>query len=283
VHLQRLIAHQAGIISRGQAIDAGLTPDAVDRRLRLRRWLPVHPGIYLTDGRRREDSEVRARAAVLWAGPGAVLSGPAAAWWHGMVGAAPETITLTAARPPRPRPGVGVRIHRLGSDDLDELRGLPVTAAALTVLDTAVELGAAGAAFLDRALRRGPGFPAVHAAHLRNRHAPGAASATRVLLAAADRSAAVAEATLVRLLRDSGVSGWRRGFRVAGRRASVAFPVARVAVEATGWAWRWSDPAGPAAQAGWRLTYVSWADLTERPQQVLSEIEAVLAQGSRPT
>ena len=110
-----VLARQAGVVSREQAVAAGMTPDAVDHRLRTRRWRPLHPRVYLAAGHRLDD-EVTVRAAVLWAGAGAVLSGVAAAWWHGMVDGAPATVGVTVSRRrcPRPRPGVRVRRRDLG-------------------------------------------------------------------------------------------------------------------------------------------------------------------------
>jgi hypothetical protein len=193
--LQSLLRRQAGVVSREQAMRAGLSQDALDRLLRLRRWRPLHRGVYLADGHRLDD-EARVRAAVLWAGCGAVLSGAAAAWWHGLVGA-PATITLRTPRPLRPPPGVAVHQHRLDPADVTERRGLVVTSPALSVLEAAVELGARGDALLDRALRLGVGLPAVRAAHLRTLDAPGAARAARMLRAAAGRSAvAVGESVI---------------------------------------------------------------------------------------
>ena len=80
------------------------------------------------------------------------------------------------------------------------------------MLEAAVELGAAGGPLLDRALQRWVTFPEVHAAHCRNLGAHGSSTAGRLLVAAADGSASVAERLLVRLLRDAGVAGWRTAF-----------------------------------------------------------------------
>jgi hypothetical protein len=262
--LTRLIAGQSGVISRDQAIDAGLTHAAVDRRIRLRRWVPLHPGVYLTDGHGYDD-EARTRAAVLWAGSGAVLSGVAAAWWHGLVADAPAAITVTVPHDPSRRPGVVARAHRLPPGDVVEHRGLAVTAPALTVVEAALELGPA---FLDGALRDGVGYPAVRAAHLRNRRAPGATTAVRMLRAAADRSAVIADAALVRLLRDAGVVGWRRTGPPG--RPAVVFPAARVAVEGVGWAWRDHAPERP----GWTVVRIPWTDLVNRPSEVVARIGA---------
>ncbi|WP_300010274.1 DUF559 domain-containing protein [Pseudonocardia sp.] len=281
-----VLARQAGVISRSQALAAGLTRDAVDHRVRLRRWSPLHPRVYLAAGHRRDD-EVAVRGAVLWGGDEAVLTGEAAAWWQGMVERPPPRIRLTVPRRrnPRARPGVEVGRRDLAACDVVEHRGLLVTARPLTVLDTAVDLGATGSRFLDRALQRSERFPAVYAAYCRNLGAAGSASAGRLLVAAADRSASAAERLLVRMLRDSGARGWSCGFPAAGYLIDIAFPHAMVAVEVDGWAWH-ADAARAQAdkrrqnalvRAGWMILRYTWHDLVERPAVVLAEIAHTVA------
>ncbi|OLT15118.1 hypothetical protein BJF78_16670 [Pseudonocardia sp. CNS-139] len=279
--LTSLLAGQAGVITRGQALGAGLTRDAVDRRVRTRRWRPVHPGVYLAAGHDFGD-EARIRAAVLWAGPGAVLSGAAAAWWHGMSGRAPATVAVTAPHAPGRRPGVARRRRPAAPEDVGEQRGLAVTAPALTVLEAAPELGAA---FLDGALRERVGFAEVRAAHLRNLRAPGATAAARALAAAAGRAAVTADALLVATLRAAGVPGWRRsgpgGPGGPAARPAVLFPAGRVVVEAVGWAW----PADPPETVwpGWTVLRVPWQVLNEQPREALARVAAAVADpGGRP-
>ncbi len=286
--LDALLARQAGVISRDQAIGSGLSRDAVDHRLRLRRWRPLHPQVYLVGGHRYDD-EVQVRAAVLWAGEGAVLSGVAAAWWHGLAERAPTTVGVTVARRrhPRSRSGVSVRRRELAADDLVERDGMVVTAPPLTVLEAAVELGDSGGLLLDRALQRSVRFPAVYAAYCRNLGSHGSASAGRMLVAAADRSTSAAERLLARLLRESGAAGWHRGFPTAGYVIDIAFPAARVAIEVDGWAWH-QDAARAQADKrrqnvlvrhGWTILRYTWHDLTTRPRSVLAEIASEVARG----
>jgi hypothetical protein len=165
--LDLLLARQAGVISREQALRAGLGPAAVDRLVRTRRWRPLHPRVYLVSGYRAGPAG-RAWAAVLWAGEGAVLSGAAAAWWHGLLAAPPRTLAVIAPTRRPARPGVAVRYGQLDAADRAERSGLPVTALGLTVLDAAAELGGpAGALLLRRALAV-IGWAEVLAAHRRN-------------------------------------------------------------------------------------------------------------------
>lgn len=284
-----LLLRQDGVLTRAQARAAGLSADAVDRRLATRRWHPVHPRVYRDDGYPETDA-ARARAAVLWAGEGAVLSGLAAAWWHGLVAQPPPTVAVTVPRRrcPRPRPEVAVRRRELHPADACPIRGVRVTAPALTVLETAVELGAGGPTFLDRVLATGrvPVGDLVDA-HARNLGAQGSATAGRLLSGAAGRAVAAAGHRLCRLLRAAGIGGWTRDHTVAGLRLDLAFPVARVTVQVCDR----SVPVDPgrAAEArwrravlrrqGWRVLVVAPADLVSRPQGVLQEILRAVTDG----
>jgi hypothetical protein len=270
--LAALLDRQAGVLTREQAVAAGLSPAEVDDRLRRRRWCPLHPRVYLARGG-RPDAGATARAALLWAGPSAVLSGPTAAWWHGLLDEPPAVATVTVRRPGRrhrPRAGLTVRTRELDRVDVAEVRGAPVTALPLTVLEAAVALGPDGPALLDRALRERVRFPAVRAAHARMRGAPGAARAALLLDAAAERSTAEAVRLLARLLRGAGIGGWRVG------PARIGFPRAGVEVELRGWAGTRGGATLPLPPVGKVLTY-TWHDLVERPSIVLAEIAGAVA------
>jgi very-short-patch-repair endonuclease len=300
--LDNLLDQQAGVISRAQALAAGCSRDTVDRRVKSRQWQPLYPGVYLADRRPgradvradvRADgrgAEVRVRAALLWAGPGAHLSGRAAAWWYGMAGEPPPVVGVCVdpRRRLRRRPGADVVRRELAAQDCQVHRGLAVTAPALTVLDTAVELGGGGSAFLHDVLRRSVLFAEVHAAHLRYAASPGAATAARLLRAAVERSAVEARHELRSLLRGAGVCGWTDSVRVDGHAVDAAFPLARVAVLASGWA-EPLDPRHAEATArrwtalvaqGWTIVHVTWRDLADRPHAVLAEIARHVARGA---
>jgi hypothetical protein len=145
--ISALLHRQAGVVSRAQALQAGLTGAQIDRLVARRRWRPVHPRVY-QDGDHGCTDEARLRAAVLWAGDGAVPAGRAALWWHGLLAGAPETITLRVPRRcPEPPAGVVWRQIRHG-EHVVAVRGLTVPVRALALLDAAVETGAGGAALL---------------------------------------------------------------------------------------------------------------------------------------
>lgn len=282
--LEAYVRRQAGVISRQQALEVGLSRDQIDRRLASGTWLPLHRGVYLVAGFRRSD-EARLRAASLWAGPDAVVHGASAAWWHGMLADLPDTVTLTI--PPRRRrrslpPDIVVRRRTLPSADEVVRLDVPVVSGALAVLEAAVELGPGGAVFLDRALQRHVRFPELYRAYTRNLGAHGWKTATKLLVAAADRAGSAAERLMVRLLRSSRIHGWTLQHPFGPYLIDVAFPSARVAVEVDGWAWHvdvlrfQSDRRRQNAlvAAGWTVLRFTWHDLTGRPAEVVAEIKA---------
>lgn len=180
-----VLARQAGVISRVQALAAGMSASAIDDRVRTRRWYPLHPRVYL-ERTHPHGPEARVRAAVLWAGPDAVLCGLAAAWWHGIAAEPPPSIVVAVPRirgAHRARTGVAIRYHRHATTEVFEDRGLRLTVRGLSVLDGAVELGDRGAAFLDYALRSGVSLAELEAV----RTASGSATATRLLREARKR------------------------------------------------------------------------------------------------
>jgi predicted transcriptional regulator of viral defense system len=148
---------QHGIVARRQLMEAGLSGDDVDRRIRARRLRRLHRGVYAV-GHRTITADARWIAAVLSAGPGAVLSDASAAMAWDMRRSASGVIHVTVAtrsgRDRRP----GVRIHRrkLTAQDVTIHRSIPITTPARTVVDLARTLqGRALEALIDRAYQRG--------------------------------------------------------------------------------------------------------------------------------
>ena len=148
--LDDLVGRQAGVLALHQAVKKGMSAATVQRRVRQGSWTRLHPAVYLVGGHRLTD-EARVRAAWLWAGENAAVSGPAAAYWHGLLTNAPDEIEVTVPRRlgPGNRPGVRTRRRDLLAADLVGTRGLWLTGLPLSVLEAAVVLED-GSAFLDR-------------------------------------------------------------------------------------------------------------------------------------
>lgn len=286
VSLDELVARQAGVVARSQALELGVSPRTVARRVSSGAWEQVHRNVYLVGGHRVTD-EARVRAAWLWAGGlPALVSGPAAAYWHGMLERAPDEIEVTVPRSMRPRPPGGGVVRRRDLTPVDQagVRGLRVADRPFAVLETAVALPD-GSTFLDRALQRHVRFPAVYRAYCRNLGRQGSAEAGRLITAAADRADSAAERLLMTILRGAGITGWVAGHPFGPYLIDLAFPGAKVAIEVDGWAWH-VDPVrfrgdrrkgNMITRAGWSLLRFTWHDLDGRPDECLAEILEMLA------
>ena len=109
--LRYVAQNQGGVVSRSQAIRAGLSPGMIKFRVRSGRWRQIHPGVYATfsgDLTRR----TRLWAAVLSAGPGAALSHETAAELHRLADRPVEMIHLTVPAGRRVSAAEGVSLHR---------------------------------------------------------------------------------------------------------------------------------------------------------------------------
>ena len=91
------------------------------------------------------------------------------------------------------------------------------------------------------------------------------------------------------LLTASGITGCTNAYTllIAGQEASVpdlAFPDLRLAIEIDGWAWHHNPERfqedrrrqNALVAAGWTVLRFTWADLVERPEQVLATVVRTL-------
>ena len=125
---------QWGVIGLQQLRDCGLSASAADRWRRDGRLHTIHRGVYAL-GHVAIPIEGRLTAALLHAGPGAVLSHRAAAWWWRLIEAEPTVIDVSA--PGRRASVGGVRVHHPRVVHGTHSRRLPVTTVPQTLLDLA--------------------------------------------------------------------------------------------------------------------------------------------------
>ena len=286
--LAPVLLRQDGLVTLTQAADLGISTRTVQRRVRCGDWERVLPRVFLVGGHPHSDA-VRVRAAGLWIGERGAVSGPAAAWWHGMWPAVPDTVEVTAPRGacPRSQPQIDLRRWALDSADLVKLRGLWLTDKPLTALETAAAVPE-GSVFLDRALQRHVAFPRVYRAYCRNLGAHGSARAGTLLVAAADRADSAAERRAVALFRAAGITGWVLGHPFGTYLIDIAFPEAMLAVEIDGWAWHMAvdrfradrHKGNALVRARWDLLRLTWHDLTNRPGYFVAEVSAALVSRS---
>lgn len=133
--VSELARWQAGAISRRQLLAAGLTAQVIDTRVERRRWQPLYRGVYAVfNGPPARGT--RLWAAVLRAGPGAVLSHLTAAELHGLIDSPAEAIFVTVPSTRRVKtPGLVIRMSGRVGEARQPGREPPRTGVEETVLD----------------------------------------------------------------------------------------------------------------------------------------------------
>lgn len=283
--MHNYLRNHDGVITRSQALACGLSRSAIGRRLQSGHWRRCGPGVYFADDR-PFTTAARIRAAVWSYGPEAVASGLAAAWWHQLTTATPNSIEVTVPRNSHGRPHRGTRVRRrdLLATDVVERRGLLVTGLALTTVEAAARRGG-GPKVMDTALQRHTDLPYLWRAHLRNAGRYGSPSARRMLQAAESGAHSQAERILVRLLHDAGITGWKANYRLRGCKVDVAFPDVQVAIEVDGWAFHSSPDKFEGDRVrqnqivllGWTVLRFTWLDLVTDPDRVIAEIRRAIS------
>jgi hypothetical protein len=128
---------QAGLVTRKQALRAGLSSNAITSKVVHTRWTQIHRGVYATfTGPLTRDAQLW--AAVLYAGPGARLSHETAAEIIRLADRRSPLIhvAIPASRRVRPPRGVAIHISSGGGADWRFARGIPPhTFAEETVID----------------------------------------------------------------------------------------------------------------------------------------------------
>ena len=289
---ERLAVSQHGVVSRAQALLAGVTGRVVKTRLASGRWEQVYRGVYRVI-RMPPSWHQRLISATLYAGPRALASHrAAAALWHLDEAKAPplEISVPSGRRIP------GVLVHRLRPEDQPErvvIDGIPTTGIERTLLDLAASSHPAlvGRA-LDGALReRLTTLPELWA----SLPPPGRAGrrVLRQLLEERDeRDQAVEselEQRLLHLLRRSGLPLPNPQHRVTeeGRfvaRLDFAYPAYLLGIEVDGYRWhsgaeRWRQDLRRENRLkllGWTLLRFSWHDVRNQPNQVVEQIRSAL-------
>lgn len=134
--LARLAGRQYGVVARWQLLAAGVSRRVIDGRLG-RRLHPIHRGVYAV-GYQSDCTRSRWIAAVLMAGPDAVLSHRSAAQLWRFSPRSGHMIEV--ARPSRlsSHPHIRGYRSRLPRDERTVVNRIPVTTAPRTILDLAV-------------------------------------------------------------------------------------------------------------------------------------------------
>jgi hypothetical protein len=289
---RRLLRQQCGVIALWQAESAGLAHRRIEVLVRTGRWQRLGLGVYAAfTGRPPRDSLLW--AAVLRAGPQAVLSHETAAALHGILDDSSREIHVTVPHERRLRPVAGLVIHRSSRFHLIADPGfrLPRTQIEETVLDLAEAAASFDdvVALLARTCQRRASTPFLLATALERR--PRMRWRKEIRLALQDVAEGVHSLLEFRYLRnverahglpasDRQVRGVQRGHEVF---RDVRYSRYQVLVELDGKAShpddrRWKDKHrdnAAAADGNVTLRY-GWADVQERACETASQVAAVL-------
>jgi very-short-patch-repair endonuclease len=288
--LARIAEAQYGVVTRRQALDAGLTATEVDRRVETGALLREYRGVYRV-GHRAPSVEACYLAAVLACGNGALLSGAAAAYLLGLTkgpAPSPEVITMTERRIPGIRTQ---RSRRRDSRDATRWRWIPVTSPQRTLVDLAGVL-------TEDTLAR-----ACHEAGIRHgttpdhveevlAHRPGSAGAARlrkVLHGDVAVTLSALERRFLDRLRQVGLPTPRTNVPAGGQLVDCRWPEHRLTVELDGYRYHRSRHAWEADRRrerearsrGDEVRRYTYDDVFAAPAFMVAELRALL-RPSRP-
>ena len=217
--LHAMAGTQRRLITRAQALCAGLTDRQLESRLAHAFMVAVHPGVYLL-GPGPMEWECQVHAAVLAAGPDAAASHRAALLLWGLDGIGNAPIEVSAPISDRPVPR-GVIVHRTRRPlEIHIRRNVPVTSVERTLLDVGAVIPEANVEMAaESAYRLGLTTPTKTRLFLDQtgaRGVPGAGKLRHILdVRYPGRAAGSAgEVKLIRLLRDCGIEDPERQFEI---------------------------------------------------------------------
>lgn len=291
-NIARAAAVQHGVVTRGQLLHAGLTPDGIRARLRAGRLVPLHRGVYLLGslvGALRP-ARHREMAAVLacGGGGGAFVSHRSALWLRELLPVrplGPVHLVLEDGRCRRP----GIVAHRVGAlpvRDVSQVDGIPTTAVIRAILDVAA---AATPRELERVIARAERLDCVDLDELHSRVAlatgrPGVPMLRAVLDRPRAFTRSPAEDGLVELVRSADLPepGWN--VSVGGYELDAYWPDHGVAIEVDGYAhhrFRRSfehdrDRDLTLATLGIEVRRVTWRQIVEKPRSLIRSLSAIL-------
>ena len=271
------LLRQAGVISLSQAREVGMTYRQVEHKVKTAEWLAVRHGVYRLHAA-APLPETALWAALLWAGPLALVTEQGAAWWWGLEREAPAWWTFAGV--PSGRAGAGVRLTRAFVDPRDRQRhrGIPVVSRPWAVLTTAARWEhdpGRGIALVDHAKQtRAVRQEDLQRSFGRHPGCWGSATIRTLLLRTGDRAQSELERLAVSQLRRAGVTGFKPDLTVRPRdgqavEIDIAFPDRRIAIELDGYAFHSGADAfrkdvrrGNKLMAdGWTVCRFTWDDL----------------------
>jgi predicted transcriptional regulator of viral defense system len=290
--LAELAARQWGVVSLAQLRALGIGARAAQKRAQAGRLRRVHRSVYAVGGAVLP-REGRWLAAVMAAGPGAVLSHVSAAVHWNLLNYEPPRPEVTAPASRRGAPGIRLhRSHSLDAQDTTNHGGIPTTTVHRTLLDIAAQVPQH---HLDRALAQAERLRlydhrAIIETIARANGHRGTKRLSQAIQGDPQFTRGELEARMRKLARDCGLPQPTFNYTLdvpdhPGLEVDCYFPTHRVVIETDGWETHRtrhaceSDRAKDAAltAAGYIVLRFTWRQLRDEPATVADRIRAVLA------
>ena len=278
-----LAERQHGVVSRRQLLALGIDRDRIARRLAQGRLHRVHRGVYAV-GHRVLSVRGRWMAAVLAAGPGAVLSHRAAATLHDIAQGGAIEVTVPQKR--RRHHGFVTRTATLATDEITEVDGIPVTTVARTLLDLAAVWPAhrVERAAHEAELRRLTSPTSLAALLDRYPRRKGTPALRRIVALGAQPTRSELESRFLSFLDDEQLPRPSTNAEVEAFEVDCLWRAERVIVELDGHATHVTrskferDRARDRALqiAGWRVIRITWRQLHEEAGDLAADLRALL-------
>jgi Transcriptional regulator, AbiEi antitoxin len=281
----RIAGRQHGVVTLAQLLEAGLSRDAVKRRVEKSLLHRQHRGVYRV-GHQSPSITARYLAAVLACGAGAVLSRLAAAFLLQLIkGAAPiPEVTSTVKRHV---PGVITRrVRHLDARDTSVVHAIPITTVPRTLVDLAgsMRLEPLARACHEAEVRHGMTAAAMEAALARRPNAPSAWKLREVFGGDARVTLSKLERAFLAVLKSTGLPLPETNRPVDGRYVDCRWPEHRLTVELDSYtyhhtrhAWEQDRRREREARArGDEFRPYTYGDVTEDRRLMLAELRELL-------
>ena len=278
---------QRGVVSWEQIERAGLGVGWVRNRVRSGWLRRLYRGVYLVGP--LESPHSLATAAVLAAGPGAVVSHyPAAVVWRVRPPREGPIDVTIPGRKARSRQGLTLHRTAVHPRDITRRHGIPVTSPARTLLDLAATEPTTE---LDRAINearilRLVSDPSLHAQLSRYPRHRGTAALRRATQAEKGFTRSKAERMTLALCKKARLPTPEKNAKVEGYEADLVWRTERLIAEFDSWTFHSMRSSFEEDRRrdqhliahGYRVIRITWRQLTQEPEAVIASISAALAQ-----
>jgi hypothetical protein len=277
-----IASRQHGVVTRQELLAAALSASAIDRLIRAAYLFRVYPGVYRV-GHRAASVEATYLAAVKACGPGAVLTGFAAAYLYGLVRGEPPKPSVATPKDRRIRGIAITRALRAGT----VLRGIPIATVPEILVDLAAELDLEDLARAchEAGVRYRTTPRHVDATLARRPNASGAANLRAVMRGDAHVTLSKLERAFIALLKKRGLPLPITNRVASGRRVDCRWPEYRLTVELVSYIYHGSRHAWERDHVRAREAYAreddfrsyTYRDVVEEPARMLAELRLLLA------